>query len=106
MKNTHKTRTVVLVIYRALLRVLLSHQPNSGSFQTVEEHVKSQDNPFLSVVWDVIFCLGSFVLFHDAVRKANVEEVSLARKALYPLLFAFHNTNYAQLVAHDEGSVQ
>ena len=48
VKNTHKTRTVVLVIHRAPLHVLLYHQPNSDDFQTVEEHVKSQDNQLLS----------------------------------------------------------
>ena len=51
-------------------------------------------------------CASEVVLFHDGVGKADEAQVSLARKTLYPLLFAFHRTNYIQLIARDEGFLQ
>lgn len=98
-----------MVVLRSLLRIFLAYVVEVGGvagFHAIEEYVRADNNQFVSMMWDVIVCLGGLVMFHDGVRRADVAHISLARKTLYPVLFAFHRTNYAHLVSQDEGFVQ
>ena len=60
--NTHKARTVILVIYRVLLRIIVADTHCDGDLAKIEESIRTSRNEFLSMIWDVLMCLGGGVV--------------------------------------------
>jgi len=90
VNDTHKTRSTLHTITKSFHRSLVEVKSN------IFTRVYQKPIKFLG---DVLNCGLVLVLFYEGVRTANPEKVTLARKILYPLLFAFNHYKYSIIIA-------
>ena len=98
-KDTHKTRTVAFTLYASMKQVAIK----SGILK--DDKWKTNLTIFQTLIKDTVTVGCAFELFMLGVRTKDTELILLARKAFYPLYFAFHHCKYARIVADDTASI-
>ena len=96
-KDTHKTRTIVFMIYISLKKAA----EELGITDKADEDL----TPYEIMIKDVLIVGGSFELFMASVRNKDTNGMVIARNFFYPMYFVFHHYKYARIVADDTAQI-